>query len=121
MAGTFPPPTLPNFPTPDWGFAQSPEANVDVQPLGDGYESREAVGLNWLRETFPVKYTTLDEGVGQAAYNYLKPKLKLESVTWLHPVTGVPYKVIPMDISLTFDTWNNEVLEITFRQDFNPG
>jgi phage-related protein len=121
MAGTFPPPSQPNFPAPDWGFAQSPEANVDVQKLGDGYESRESVGLNSIRETFPVKYSTLDKGVGQAAYDYLKPKLNKESVTWVHPVTGVTYKVIPESLSLTYDTWNNEVLEITFRQDFNPG
>jgi phage-related protein len=112
---------MPNFPPADWGFSQTPEANVDVQTLGDGYESRESVGLNSIKETFPVKYSTLDTGVGRQAYDYLKPKLKKESVTWVHPVTGVVYKVIPESLTLTWDTFNNEVLEITFRQDFNPG
>lgn len=120
MAGTFPPPGV-TMPNPDWGLSLTPDANVDIQSLGDGYETRESVGLNSVRESMSPKWSNLDPPVGQQCYAYLKPKLKKESVLWTHPVTGTVYKVIPETVTLTWDEFNNEVLDVTFRQDFNPG
>jgi phage-related protein len=109
------------MPAPDWGFSQSADADVDIQNLGDGYEVREPKGLNSVRESMSPKWPNLDPDVALQCYNYLKPKLKLESVLWHHPITDVVYKVIPESLSLTWDEWNNGVLEVSFRQDFNPG
>lgn len=121
MAGTFPPPSVVDMPNPDWGLSLTPDANVDIQSLGDGYEVRESVGLNSIRENMSPKWSNLIPAMALECYNYLKPRLKRDSVTWVHPVTGTVYKVIPESISLTWDEWNNGVLEVTFRQDFNPG
>lgn len=120
MAVRFPPVGM-DLGKPDWGFSQSPEAEVEVIKLGDGYEQRTPKGLNHIRENMSPTWSNLLPSVGRAAYAFLLPKLKLESVLWDHPVTGKTYKVIPETLSIQDDTYDNVVLSVTWRQDFNPG
>jgi len=120
MADPFPPAGV-ELPNPDWDFSNTPQANVEVHKFGDGYETRESVGLNSVSESFTPKWSNLSPEVGEACYDDLLPKLKKTGVIWTHPVRGTPIKVIPEAISLTYDTFDNVVLDISFRQDFNPG
>lgn len=120
MAEMFPPPHI-DLGMPDWGFSQSPDANVEITSLGDGYEFRSPKGLNYIRESMSPTWSNLSPSVGRAAYDWLRPKLKLESVLWHHPVSGKIYKVIPESIGIQDDTFDNVVLTVTWREDFNPG
>lgn len=119
MADVFPPPGV-NLGTPDWGFQQAPEAEVDIYSLGDGYEVREPKGLNWLKESFSPSWSSTDPVTAKAAYDFLKARLKWKQMTWTHPVSGVVYKVTCQSVSITYDTFNNAVLSVSFKQDFNP-
>ena len=120
MAEPFPPAGV-DLPNPDWDFSQSPEVTVDVQKLGDGYEVRQPIGLNSVKEGFSPKWSSLDPEVAEACYDFLLPRLKLKGLMWTHPVRGTPVKVVAESVNITYDTWDNAVLEVTFRQDFNPG
>lgn len=120
MAEVFPPPGV-DLGTPDWGFKQSPSVNADVTKLGDGYEFREKVGLNAVEKTFNPVWSFLDPDEAEQAYDFLEPKVKTVGVLWRHPITNVQYKVVPDAISIEWDTWGNAILDVTFRQDFNPG
>lgn len=114
------PPAGVDLGTPDWGFQQSPDADVDVYNLGDGYEMREPKGLNWLKETFNPSWSSLDPAIGLSAFNFLKARLKWKAMSFTHPVTGVVYKVTCQTVSLNYDQWNNAILNASFKQDFNP-
>lgn len=107
--------------TPDWGFKESPEADVDVIPLGDGYESREPKGLNWIKDSYEPTWSSLETAPAQQAYEFLRARLKLKAVMWNHPVTGQPVKVVPQAVSINYDTYNNAILSVTFKRDHNPG
>lgn len=120
MADVFPPPGI-DLGMPDWGFKQTPEVNADVIKLGDGYEFREKVGLNAVRKNFNPVWSNLDPDDAEQAYNFLEPLVKTVGVLWTHPINGQVFKVIPDSISLEWDTWGNAVLDVTWRQDFNPG
>lgn len=119
MADLFPPAGL-VMPKPDWGFDQTPDADVNIVRLGDGYESREPTGLNHITESYSPKWSSLEPAIGEQAYAFLKPRLKWKSVLWAHPVSGVMLKVVPEECSLTYDDWGNAVLDVRFRQDPNP-
>ena len=120
MADVFPPVGI-DLPTPDWGFKETPDVEVSVNKLGDGYESRELIGLNPVKKTYEPEWSVLDEAVAQAAYEFILARLKWKAVLWTHPVTGVVLKVVAQSVSITYDTFNNAVLSITFKTDHNPG
>lgn len=120
MADLFPPPGV-ELEAPDWGFSESPDANVNVSKFGDGYAARELVGLNAVSDTWNPVYSNCEVAAAQQAYNFLKPRLKWNPVMWQHPITGVMYKVICASVKITYDVYNNAVLDIQFERDFNPG
>lgn len=120
MADLFPPAGV-VLGAPDWGFKETPEANVDVITLGDGYESREPVGINHIKDAFEPTWSSLEPAAALAAYQFLRERLKWKAVMWTHPVTGVLTKVVPQTVDLTYDTYNNAVLNVSFKQDHNPG
>lgn len=119
MADTFPLPAW-NMPTPDWGFASTPKADVTRTKLGDGYEFREAKGLNYRSESFQPSWSNLDPTLGQTVYGWLFQRLELNAFKWKHPVTNKMYQVVASDLSIEYDVFNNAVVKVTLTQDFNP-
>lgn len=120
MADVFPPPGV-ELEAPDWGFSESPDADVIVSNFGDGYAARELKGLNAIKDSWNPVYSNCRVEAGEAAYDFLKPRLKWKPVLWAHPVTGVVYKVICTSLKKTYDTYGNIVLDLQFERDFNPG
>lgn len=108
------------MPNPDWGFSEAPSADVTVSKLGDGYEVRTPKGLNHVRDDFKPIWSDMNPVDGQAVVDYLKPRLGWKALKWLHPVRKTQVQVVAESVSLEYDQWNNAVLNISFRQDFNP-
>lgn len=106
---------------PDWGFKDSTDADVQESSLGDGYVFREPSGLNYLRRTWSPSWSNLDPDVAEYLYDFLEARLKLTPMKWVHPTRGTTVQVTARTIELTWDQWNNGVLDVTFEQDFNPG
>lgn len=120
MAAPFFPPTGLDLGEPDYGFKETPNANVEETPLGDGYVFREPKGINHIKRTMPMSWSNLDQDVALEAYDWLLPKLKLNPILITHPTRGTQIQVICDSLEITYDTWNNAVLNATFIEDFNP-
>lgn len=120
MADVFPPPGV-ELEAPDWGFSESPDADVIVSKFGDGYAARELKGLNAISDMWAPSYSNCEVAHAEAAYAFLKPRLKWNPVLWTHPISGTVYKVICTALKITYDTWGNAVLDVQFERDFNPG
>lgn len=118
-APLFPPAGL-EMPSPDWGFKETPQANVKEEAMGDGYVHREPKGINHIKRSLPMTWSSLDEDVALAAYDWLLPKLKLTPIRVFHPKRNQEIQVIVDSIEITYDTWNNAVLSVGFTEDFNP-
>lgn len=118
-APIFPPAGL-VMPNPDWGFKESPEAKVDEAEMGDGYVFRQPKGINHIKRTFPMTWSELSPEIGERAYDFLLPMLKVYPLRIAHPVRGYLIQVTLESLDLTYDTWDNAVLNATFKEDFNP-
>lgn len=118
-APLFPPAGL-VMPKPDWGFKESPQADIQEDKLGDGYVFREPKGINHIKRSFPMTWSELDPDVAEEAYDWLLPMLALKPLRIVHPVRGTVHQVILDSIDLTYDVYNNAVLNATFTEDFNP-
>lgn len=120
----FPPP-LDQFngyrmPSPDWGLSTDLSTDIEEIKLGDGYVVRQPKGLNFRSESFSPSWSDLDPAPGQFIYDWLKARADLVPFRWVHPVTGAVYQVIARGPKISYDTWNNAVVSVTFEQDFNP-
>lgn len=112
--------TFPLNDKPDWGLNDQVQANVTKVKFGDSYELRQPNGINYLQEGWSLGWSNLDKDQALQIYAWLKQRLSLTAFYWTHPVTGVRFKVICGNCSLTHAGYDDYKLSATFTQDFNP-
>lgn len=112
--------SFPNIGPPDWGIDATADDTVVAVQLGDGYESRTPGGINHVRDSWSMTWTSLTPAEGQAAYDWLKPRKNLTAILWINPTTGVPVNVVCKSLSLTHPEWGVCTLSVSLKQDFNP-
>ena len=119
-AEIFPPLEHQPMEDPDWNFGDKGEATIEENTLGDGYVFRKAKGLNFKKGSWSPTWSNLDPVKGQALYDWLFARLKLDTIRWVHPVRNTELKVTIEEVSLVWDQYNNAVLSVSFKQSFNP-
>lgn len=110
---------FPDIGAPDWGLTENPEASVTTISFGDGYELRQADGINHLRDRWDPVWSFLSPAEALSTYNWLKSRLSLTAFLWNHP-DGRQVKVVCKSVSLAHNNYNDDVLSASFVQDFNP-
>lgn len=111
--------TFPDIGTPDWGLTEDPEASVNTISFGDGYELRQADGINHLRDKWDLSWSFLTPAQAKSTYEWLRERKSLTAFMWDHP-DGRQVKVVCKTVRLTHNNYNDEVLSASFAQDFNP-
>lgn len=110
---------FPSIGNPDWGLSESTEDTITEIKMGDGYVLRSPDGINFRRDTWSPKWSSLDDFQGENTYQWLKARKNLTPFLWDHPIYGTK-KVVCKSCSLVRDTYGNTVLSATFEEDFNP-
>lgn len=111
---------FPAIDAPAYGFEDSPQADIDVVNMGDGYELRRPKGINYLSYTWPLTWESLSYTVARQTLTWLTVRLKLTPFLWTHPISGVVYQVVCTEARLAYNQFDDEILTATFKQDFNP-
>lgn len=111
---------FPEIDNPAWGLEDAPEADVDEVKMGDGYVLRRPKGINYLKNIWNPTWDSLEVVDARSTYAWLKARLKLTPFQWTHPVSGVVYQVVCTAVKLTYNQFNDEILNATFEEDFNP-
>lgn len=107
--------TLPDIP-PDWEPENTPQANVDVTKLGDGYELRRPNGINYIRDQISLSWSTLFKHEYDELRPFLRDRLKLTPFLWTAPGRSKPQKWVCEELS---DMQRNGILygiSATFRE-----
>jgi phage-related protein len=111
--------TFPDIGTPDWGLTEDVDASVTKISFGDGYELRQANGINHLRDKWDPVWSFLTHEEALSTYDWLKQRKDLTAFLWNHP-DGRQVKVVCKSVSLVRNNYNDDVLSASFVQDFNP-
>lgn len=82
------------------------EPNVSVVKLGDGYEQRQAKGINTLLDKYSLTFRGVSgmsgrENVALAAESFLNARGAVESFYWTPPHTGAPALFVCRSWALT--------------------
>lgn len=111
---------FPDIELPDWGLEVDTEADIDEVVLGDGYVVRRPKGLNHLKDSWSPTWSGLEVAVARSTHAWLRERLNRTPFKWTHPVSGLEVQVICKSVKLTYNQFNDEILNATFTQDFNP-
>lgn len=80
--------------SPQKGFTVSRAPNVSVVKLGDGYEQRQARGINPLMDSYSLTFIGYDDtkcvrpNAAKQAEAFLKSRMAVESFYWTPSDTG---------------------------------
>lgn len=102
--------------TPQTGYQVKREPNVTVVSLGDGYEQRQAKGINPLMDSYELTFIGFDdskcsrENTAQAANAFLKARGAVEAFNFTPSDTGVSALFVCRSWSLTK---SNKVFTLT--------
>lgn len=87
------------MPTPEWNYFPDVGVNATETPtvvvakFGDGYEARNRVGINNLKQKWTVKFT-LNGYKLAAAETFLRDRGGSEAFLWKTHPSGIVYKVV---------------------------
>lgn len=107
---------------PDWGVPKQHESNVVVSKFGDGYEQRQAVGMNNLKQIWPLTFTNRTTSESDTIEAFLKARNGVESFDWTPPdgLVALKFKCDMASfvrIPVKYGFWT---ISATFKQVFEP-
>jgi phage-related protein len=105
--------------TPDYGATYDNKPDVRVSKFGDGYEQRQANGLNSLRKTWQLKFSLRSNTEADAITAFLGARAAVESFDWTD-VDGAAGKYVCRSWNRSKDRFNLNTITATFEQVFEP-
>lgn len=105
---------------PERGYTVSRQPNVAVVKLGDGYEQRQAKGINPLMDSYSLTFKGTDglcgrANIAKAVDAFLKARMSVEAFYWTPSDTGVQRLFVCRSWSTT-KTGPHYELTATFEQ-----
>lgn len=93
--------------SPQKGYSVERTPNVSVVKLGDGYEQRQAKGINPLMDKYSLTFKGVDDtkcnkpNVARQAEAFLKARMAVEAFYWTPSDTGVQKLFVCRSWSIT--------------------
>ncbi len=105
--------------TPDFGIAQDIKPNVRVTQFGDGYEQRQANGINTQRKRWSLKFSLRSDTEAAAITSFLATQGAVSSFDWTD-INGTAGKYVCREWNTTKDRYNLNTISTTFEQVYEP-
>lgn len=105
--------------TPDYGASFEVTPTVRVSSYGDGYEQRQASGLNPQSKNWDLKFSLRSDTEADAIENFLKARGAVESFDWTD-INGAAGKYVCMSWQRSKDRFNLNTISCKFKQVFEP-
>jgi phage-related protein len=105
--------------TPDFGIAFEVRPTVRVSQFGDGYQQRQASGINTQPKNWDLKFSLRTDAEADAIEGFLVDRAGVESFDW-SDINGVTGKYVCMGWQRTKDRYNLNTISTKFQQVFEP-
>lgn len=105
--------------TPDYGAQYEVKPRVRVTKFDDGYEQRQANGLNTQPKTWTLKFSLRNDTEAAAIENFLIARGAVESFSWTD-INGTTGKYVCRDWSRTKERFNLNTIDAKFEQVYEP-
>lgn len=105
--------------TPDYGAQYEVQPRVRVTKFDDGYEQRQANGLNTQPKTWSLKFSYRSDTEAAAIETFLAARGAVESFDWTD-INGTAGKYVCRSWNRTKERFNLNSIECKFEQVFEP-
>ncbi len=106
--------------TPDFGATRSSRPTVTTVKFGDGYESRQATGINADLKSWTLTFAARTDTEANAIEAFLDARAGVESFDWTAPNAAASAKYVCREWQRTLDACNLNTIQATFDQLAEP-
>ena len=103
----------------DFGAAINSKPSVTVVKFGDGYEKRQAFGINQNLKSWSLQFSNRTNTDADGIEAFLDARAGVESFDWTEPF-GTGYKYVCREWSRTVEMFNNNTIQATFDEVAEP-
>lgn len=103
--------------TPDYGAQYEVKARVRVTKFDDGYEQRQANGLNTQPKNWSLRFSLRNDAEANVIEDFLSRRGAVESFDWTD-INGVAGKYVCRSWTRTKEKFNLNTIECRFEQVF---
>ncbi len=105
---------------PDFTTEQSYQSNARTFQFGDGYTGRLKFGLNAQTETWNLQFRNRTNTERDQIRTFLRQARGQAAFTWTDPLTAEAGKYVCSEWSTQYNNHNNNDVQASFRQVFEP-
>ena len=105
--------------TPSFEATESSKPRVRKFQAGDGYEQRIRFGLNTDPKEWSLRFANRTDSERDAIATFLEARAGVESFDWTPP-RGSAGKYVCEEWQITLSNCNNNQIQATFREVFEP-
>ncbi len=88
--------------------------------FGDGYEQRQAFGLNTLKKSFPLTFSYRSDAEATAIIEFFRARNGVESFTWTAPFESTPALWVCREWDRQIKRAGLSTVTATFEKVFDP-
>lgn len=105
--------------TADFGASFTVKPSVRVSKFGDGYEQRQANGLNTQPKTWTLKFSLRTDTEANAITDFLTTQAAVSSFDWTD-INGTAGKYVCRSWDRSKDRYNLNTVSAQFEQVYEP-
>lgn len=105
--------------TPDYGASFEVKPNVRVSRFGDGYEQRQANGLNTMPKSWSLRFSLRTDSEASAIEAFLATQAAVSNFDWTD-INGAAGKYVCRGWQRSKDRYNLNTITATFEQVYEP-
>ena len=105
---------------PDFGASRKNKPNVRAIKFGDGYEQRQAVGVNVNQQEWNLRFAARTQVEKTEILDFFEARAGVESFDWTPPGDANAKKFVCSEWDDTIDNHDLYTVTATFRQVYEP-
>lgn len=103
--------------TPDYGVSVDVQPDVRVTKFGDGYEQRQANGINTMKKNWTLQFSLRTDAEADQITTFLEARAAVQSFDWTD-INGVAGKYVCRSWSRNKERFNLNTISAKFEQVF---
>lgn len=106
--------------TPDFGAKANYAPRVRVAAFGDGYEQRQADGINARVDTWDLQFQNREDSETSAILSFLGTRAGVEAFDWTPPGELTTIRVVCRNWNKSVDRFNLNTVSAQFIRVYEP-
>ena len=106
--------------TPDFLAQKKTKPNVNAIKMGDGYEQRQAFGINTLNQMYTLTFKLRENTEADEIEDFLEARSAVEAFDWTPPYEVTATRWVCREWTRTIEKATRSTINCTFEKIYEP-